>query len=421
MSKQIHKGWWILALIVLSVLAGLGFGRFAFGAILPFMKDGLFLDYRQTGFIASSIFFGYLFAVTIAGYFVIRYTAKKVIIFSLFLVSFSMVLTALAPGFLVAYIGCFLIGVGTGGAYVPSLGLVGQWFSPKKRGMAMGTAMAGAGLGMVLSGFSVPAIVSTFGVDGWKISWYLLAIFVFTVAIINIFLLKNRPEDLNLSPIGGETTTPNKPNNKEQEPTKESASSVYRNKTLWIIGFIYMFWGMSYLIFSTFIVDYLIADVNMQPSLAGTYFAVGGAASIISGFIWGSVSDRIGRSTALSMVFLVQFVMLTGLTFTTDHLLILGLILIYGVTLWGVPAIMNASVGDYIMPKYIPVAMGFVTIFFSAGQFISPMVTGYLIEYTNSYLTAFLFSSFTCLLCTLGSFSLHLKQKKQNTNVEVSA
>ncbi|WP_238458092.1 MFS transporter [Alkalihalobacterium alkalinitrilicum] len=415
-QHSIHKGWFMLILIVLSVLACLGFGRFSFGVILPFMKDGLMLDYRETGLIASSIFLGYLIAVLLSGFFVLRFSAKKVIIVSLLIIATGMVITANAQHFWVAYIGSFITGLGTGGSYVPSLGLISQWFSPKKRGMAMGTAMAGSGIGMVFSGFAVPALVVISSDQGWRLSWYLLAFLVIIIALINSIFLKNKPEEVQLLPIGA---IENRNEHQHHVETSSKPSIVYRNKTLWFIGSIYFLWGMSYLIFSTFLVDYLITDVNFTSQQAGQFFAAAGIASIISGFLWGTVSDKVGRMLSLMIVFSTQFLMLMGLSFSTDSFFIFMQVIIYGTTLWGVPTIMNASVGDYIEAKFIPVAMGFVTIFFSAGQLVSPVVTGFLIDYTNSYLSAHLLSAITCLICGLGCYALFYTERKKTTNLKL--
>lgn len=415
--RKIHKGWLMLALIVLSVLACLGFGRFSFGAILPFMKQGLDFSYRQTGFIASSIFLGYLLAVFLVGYFVIRFTAKRVIILSLALIAFGMVMTANANGFLIAYIGCFLVGLGTGGTYIPTVGLIGQWFAPKKRGMAIGTAMGGAGMGMVFSGLFVPVLINLDTINGWRISWYVLAGLIVGIAIVNSIFLKNRPEQLGLTPIG-ERPLINKATAKiaatamaeNIETTKES---VYRNKIVWLTGIVYFFWGMSYLIYSTFLVDYLITDLHFNNAQAGRYFAIGGLASVISGFIWGSISDRIGRMKALIIVCSIECLVLLSLSFTTSSLVILLLVLTYGLTLWGAPTIINASVSDHVSITYIPVATGFVTVFFSLGQFFSPMITGTLIDYYNNYLSALIFSSVTALCCVIfSSIIFHSNRQK---------
>ena len=415
MIKNIHKGWFILILITLCILAALGFARFSFGAILPFMKNGLGLNYQQTGFLALSIFLGYLIAVLVAGHFVLKFKAKKVIVFSLFLVSTGMVLTANADSFSIAFIGCFIIGVASGGIYVPSLGLLGQWFTNKSKGMAMGIAMAGSGGGMVFSGVTVPILIAQTGMNGWRISWYILAILVLIIAVTTLLFLKNKPEDLGLKAIsrGQDSILIQELRNANLD------TNVYRNKTMWHLGLIYSTYGISYLVFSTFLVDYLIADVGFTNSSAGTFFAIAGITSIISGFIWGSLSDRFGRLVTLMIVFFIQSILLLTFSFSSNSTLILLTTALYGITLWAVPTIINASVSDYIHPKFTTIGMGFVTVFLGIGQLVSPAIIGYLIEYSNSYFTAFLFSSIIALFGALGCIRLLLTSRKRAEQSEL--
>ncbi len=415
--RNVHRGWIVLFFIVLSVLACLGFGRFALGAVIPFMKDGLGLSYRETGLVASSVFLGYLISVTTVGYFVLRFKAKDVILFSLFLTIAGMVINANAAGFWSAYIGCLITGIGSGGTYIPALGLLGQWFAKEKKGMAMGTAMAGAGMGIAFSGLAVPYLMTMVGASGWRTSWYILAGMVGVIAVLNAFFLKNSPSDFGLRPIG-EKKSQEKVKKEPYHGAGSAKDHVYRNKKVWVTGLIYLSWGFSYIIFSTFLVDYLMEERGFSKELAGTSFAAAGLFSIVSGFIWGSLSDRIGRMSTLSIVYSIQAAMLLSLTLFSAPALLFAVIVIYSMTLWGVPSIMNASVGDYVSALYVPVAMGFITLFFSLGQFFSPIAIGFLIDYTEGYFTALLLSTAVCLAGGIGAFVMHYKNKSEKNPAE---
>lgn len=421
MSK-LHRGWFILILIMLGVLACLGFGRFSFGAILPFMKTGLNLDYRETGLIASAIFLGYMVGATISGHFVIRYTAKKVILFSLLLIATGMFLSGKSGGFWSGYFSCLAIGLGSGGTYVPSLGLLARWFSRKRRGMAMGIAMGGAGLGMIFSGMLVPLLITLTNGEGWRLSWYMLTVGVLLITILHALFLKNDPKEAGCEAIGSwednktaaETQAGPGAGNGGLRWEGAENENVYKNKRLWMIGSIYLLWGFSYLLFSTFLVDYLISDVGYEKEAAGRVFAVAGFTSIISGFVWGSVSDRLGRMPSLSMVFFLQSAMLFALGLSQNSALILLETIIYGLTLWGIPTVMNASVSDFIHPVQTTVAMGFITLFFSVGQFVSPVVTGFLVDATGQYLSAFLLSALITAVGGVGCVRLHFLQQRKS-------
>lgn len=414
---KIHKGWYILLLLFLTMVASLGFGRFSLGAILPFMKDGLQFDYRQMGFIASAAFIGYLISVTFIGHFVIKFSAKKVINFSLLLVCFGMILCANAQTFSVAFVSCFLLGIGSGGSSIPAMGLAGRWFSNKKKGMAIGTAMGGLGIGIVIGGLLVPQIVSI-SVDGWRTSWYILSIVTIIFVCFNAFYLKNSPEEVGLKPIGEFQSE--RLIKVAVTSEREEKPNVYKNKQVWLIGIMYMSWGLSYIVFSTFLVDYLMVDRSFSKELAGLFFSIAGLVSVISGFLWGAISDRYGRMLALTILFSIQFFILFLMTITNDTMLLLAEIIVYGLTLWGVPTIMNAAVADFVSLRYVPVAMGFVTIFFAIGQIISPVITGLIIDMTKEYLGAFYMSSAICFIGAAICMNLHLRQVKKDKVSEMS-
>ena len=94
--------------------------------------------------------------------------------------------------------------VTTVAAYVPAMALGSAWFSIKKRGFATGIVSGGIGLGTFLSGIIVPFLLTSYGADGWRYSWYILGTIVIVIAIIVFLFLRNQPEDKGLLPVGQE-------------------------------------------------------------------------------------------------------------------------------------------------------------------------------------------------------------------------
>lgn len=413
-KKKLHYGWIILAITVLNLLTALGFGRFSLAAILPFMKDGLTLSYSETGFVASGVFFGYLISAATVGYFIQKFSGKPVIIVSLFILTGGMLISAFSFNFWSAYIASFVTGLGSGGANVTSVGLVGRWFTTKYRGMALGITNSGSGLGMVFSGFVVPMLMVFYPISGWRISWALLAVIAMIILLLNVFFLKENPEDKNLVPYGADKygDTEVKGTSPSSVNQNQNHVSVYKNKVVWLIGMVYFLWGFSYLIFSTFYVDFLITDISFDSTTAGHFFAIGGIFSIISGFIWGTLSDRIGRLLTLSLVFLIQGCILILFIFSTNSIVLLFETIVYGITLWAFPSIIIAAVNDLMAKEKAGTAIGFVTLLFGFGQLLSPPITGYLIELTTAYSAAFLLSSFACGVGMIGCLFIHFRYLK---------
>lgn len=407
--STIHRGWFILAITVLNIFACLGLARFSLGVILPFMREGLNLSYTQTGLVASAVFLGYLTSVLFVGSLVRRFNEKKVIISSMILITIGMVISAFSFHFWVAYLSCLLIGMGSGAGNVSSLGLVSKWFSFSYRGRALGITNSGSGLGMVFSGFVVPLLM-LININGWRISWGILALCLLLVITINAMFLVDDPIKINLKPIGSDVKDTKK---KSKESNNSLIDNVYRNLKIVSVGVVYFTWGFSYLIFSTFFVDFLIIDVQIDMNVAGKYFAVAGVTSIISGFVWGILSDRIGRLLTLFIVFFIQTILLFSFAFTSHPYLLMMETIFYAATLWAVPTVIVAAVSDMTIPSKTPVAIGYITLFFGIGQWISPIISGSIIEHF-SYSYAFYLSAVICFCGSIGCIYLHLSLNKSN-------
>ena len=64
-------------------------------------------------------------------------------------------------------------------------------------------------------------------------------------------------------------------------------------------------------------------------------------------------------------------------------------IALFGLTVWSIPTIMSATVGDYTGPARAAKAFGFITLFFGAGQITGPAVAGFIADSTGTFQMAF--------------------------------
>ncbi len=167
--------WAILGSSVLIVFAALGLSRFSYTSILPSMKDALDLTNAQAGGLATANLAGYM-AMAIAGGMLASYFGpRRVITAGLLLACVGMVITGLAVGYGMALGGRFLSGVGAAASNVPAHAMIGLWFSQRRRGIATGTTATGASIGLVVVGPLVPFIIRTYGENGWRLAWFILA------------------------------------------------------------------------------------------------------------------------------------------------------------------------------------------------------------------------------------------------------
>ena len=257
------------------------------------------------GWIGTGNFIGYLTMAIIGGFLAARFGSRIVITSALILMGTTMVLTGLARSFEFAFAMRLLTGLGNGASYVPAMALGSAWFAMHRRGFATGIVSAGIGTGMMISGFMVPHILSAFDADGWRFSWYILGGAVALISGIVYFFVRSRPDEIGLQQVGE-----NKEENESATPAKtEKASAlqwteIIKMGSVWYLGVVYFFYGLSYVIYLTFFTAYL-ADLGINQVWAGRLFGWLGALSIFCGIIWGGISDRLGRGKGSALAYLV--------------------------------------------------------------------------------------------------------------------
>lgn len=383
---------------MLIVTSALGFARFGYAMILPAMQEDLNLTNTQMGLLASGNLSGYLLFTLFAGFFTTKYGHRKIIISSMFLVSGALFLTGLTKSFTPALAARTLTGIGSGGANVPTMSLAPAWFNEKSRGKAAGVMAAGSGVGLILTGFLVPIILSIYGITGWRYAWAILGIISLFIAVNSYIFVKSKPSQ------------------KKESSTVEKAflfqwKNIYRNRSIIHLGVIYFTFGFSYIIYTTFFAAYLEKEVGLTPLTVGQLWILMGCLSIFSGFIWGAVSDRIGRKYGLAVVFLLSTLSFIIFAYTKNIVWIYASIIIFGLVAWAVPTIMAAATGDYLGYKLAPATLAFITtFFFGTGQALAPYIAGYIKDAVGFFAPAFMLSAYTSIIGLILSLLLKKTQ-----------
>jgi len=397
-----HYAWLILAAGTLVVFGALGLARFGYTMVLPAMQQGLGLSNTQAGALATANLIGYLVLSVLGGALAARYGPRVVITVGLTVAAAGMLLTGLANSFATAAVWRIVTGIGSGASNVPAMGLLAAWFVQRRRGMAAGIGVTGSSLALIVLGFLVPHLLSAYGWNGWRICWFIFAGITLGLAVLAFMILRNCPSELGLLPIGatGESTTIT------AKVRELNWGRVYRSGVVWHLGLIYVAYGFSYIIYMTFFTKYLIAEGGYTQESAGRLFMLMGWLSLLCGLIWGSVSDRLGRKTALVIVYIIHSVAfgLFALWPSPPGFIISAVL--FGLSAWSIPAIMAATCGDLLGPRLAPAGLGFVTLFFGIGQAAGPSVAGIIADAGHSLSPALLLAAGVALLGAVGSLFL---------------
>ncbi len=379
-----HYGWVIVFTGTLCILACLGFGRFALGMLLPSMASTLKLTYSEMGFISTANFVGYLISVLISGFWAVRLGTRRLIFFALLLVGVSMVLVSQARSFGYVLGLYFLTGIGSGATNVPLMGLVSHWFASTLRGRAAGFIVIGSGFAIIISGKLIPFINGLAGPEGWRISWLVLGCTVLLIALIGLLLLRDNPVEKGLKPIGSDATAPF-----YSEIIDKMKTGLHKKRIIYHLGIIYFLFGYTYVIYATFIVTTLVKERGFPETTAGNFWSWIGLLSLVSGPVFGTLSDKLGRKAGLIVVFFLQMLAYLLVASKLPGASLDLSIGFYGIVAWSIPSIMAAAVGDYVGAQRAGQAFGLITFIFGFGQIIGPAVAGLLAERTGSFSGSF--------------------------------
>ncbi|MEW6602902.1 MAG: MFS transporter, partial [Nitrospirota bacterium] len=165
--------------------------------------------------------------------------------------------------------------------------------------------------------------------------------------------------------------------------------NVYRKGVIYHLGTIYFLFGCTYVIYATFIVITLVKERGFPEAVAGNFWSWVGLLSLVSGPVFGTLSDKLGRKTGLIVVFFLQMLAYLLVATKLPGVFLYLSIGFYGIAAWSIPSIMAAAVGDYVGAQKAGQAFGLVTFIFGFGQIIGPAVAGILAERTGSFSGSF--------------------------------
>lgn len=395
MKKVTFQYQWVIMIAgTWALFASLGIGRFALGMLLPAMGAELQLSYAQMGAISTLNFCGYLAAVLFCGALTRRCGTRALVSIALAMVGGSMLLIGMVEKLWLIMGLYFVTGVGSALSNVPIMALLAVWYQPMYRGRVAGVMVMGNGLGIIMSGYLVP-ILNDFG-SGWQLSWLCLGGIALSAAFGAGLLLRNEPQSAVVQKIRATSTI-----GPQVADTKQTDSSSWYRRIYLHCGALYFLFGFTYVIYVTFLVTSLVQERAMSEQSAGLIWSWVGLLSLVSGPLFGYLSDRFGRRNALMTVFAIQsaayFLAISGLPLYALY----ASVFCFGIVAWSVPSIMAALIGDIAGATGAATIFGFVTFVFGIGQLSGPYCAGLLAEQNGGFQMSFLLASGLAFLALL--------------------
>ena len=308
-----------------------------------------------------------------SGFFVdiFRYRSGQVLGISMGLIGLGYLLVALAPTYLFIIIALVVASAGSALWHPPALGLLARRF-PRQRGLYISLHRAVGNVGDLAGPLIAGALL---GAVSWR--WIMGGgtPVLLLLGVIVLILLWN---------VGGPKPGPIA----LADNLKSQLSSLresFRGTGMWPIFTVSAVRGMGDRSYIAFLPIYLQEQLSMGPGWIGIYVALVAAPGIVSGPLFGTLSDRIGRKFIIALCMLTA-VVLSITTLAAGGNIVLSLL---SVTLFGV---FHSSVNSLTQAAAIDVAEGrgldatFMGLMWGSNAAFSSaafVVVGLLIKLTN--------------------------------------
>ncbi|NOX71326.1 MAG: OFA family MFS transporter [Candidatus Micrarchaeota archaeon] len=399
---EILKNRWFIVLGALAIQLCLG-ALYSWSVFVNPLKSGFSFSTTETQAIFSVALATFAVVMVFAGRWQDRIGPRKVSILGGILLGLGYVLAGLTGGSfpaLLLTVG-IMAGAGIGLSYVCPLATLIKWF-PDKRGLISGLAVAGFGAGAWIFAQVATVVIESAGV----LSAFTNLGIIFGIAVVlGSLVLRNPPK--GWSPAGWKGETKNKTSGRNFDWRE-----IIKTKDFWFLWIMFMFSAAAGLM--------VIGNLKPFGVFSGLSAAIAGSAvgilALFNGagrIVWGSVSDRIGRSKSMALMFALQGVMMLILLQMGQSPLLLAVAAAWvGFNFGGNFALFPSVTADYFGTKHVGVNYGLVFTAYGVAGVIGPILGGSVFDLTGSYSWAFIPSGIACLVAAAIAFLMKVPEKK---------
>ena len=352
----------------LGAAVSLGITRFAYGLLLPPMRDDLLWSYTLAGGMNTANAVGYLIGALATPYLLRRWSPSILLMWGAVGASLFMALS----GFFVAVWPLMaqrlLAGVASAVVFIAG-GLLAARLGARqtqRSGLLLGLYYGGTGIGIVLSALLVPVVLQWAQAQphAWAWAWWCLALVCVLATLVLVWPAR----------VLGNWESAN--------PTHAASAAAVPTFQPRRMGFAlagYTGFGVGYIGYMTFVIA-LLREQGASTSVITVFYAALGLAVVLGSRIWAGLLDRhrdgqaIGRLNAL----LGAATLIPALTAQPQLLLLSGVV--FGAVFLSVVASTTAFVRHNLPPALWGVGISAFTIVFAAGQIVGPTVVGFIAD-----------------------------------------
>jgi predicted MFS family arabinose efflux permease len=363
----------------LGAAVSLGITRFAYGLLLPPMREDLGWSYTLAGAMNTFNALGYLVGALATPWLMRRVPPTRLLIFGSLAASLFMGLSGFFTEAEPLLLQRMLAGVASavvliaGGLLAARLGS----HQPRRSGLLLGIYYGGTGLGIVVSALGVPPVLAAAAQHphGWAWAWWMLALVCLLATALMWWparVLARQP-----SPPG---------------QALEAGSRVYRNRDFAVALAGYAGFGVGYIGYMTFVIA-LLREQGSSAAQITWFYAALGLAVLASSRIWAGLLDR--HRSGLPLAVLNALLGLAAIVpaLTSAWPLVLASGLMFGGVFLSLVASTTALIRHNLPPAQWAAGISAFTIVFAFGQIVGPTVVGLISDGPGGLARGLMFSA----------------------------
>jgi MFS family permease len=365
--------------------------RYAYGLLLPYMLPSLAISKTGAGIIYSSYFIAYTVFSPVLGLMTDRYDAKVLLSLFVAILGIGAYLMSFSSTVIHASLFFALAGIGHSACWVPVVTVVQRWVSERRRGTVLAIVDLGSATGIAVWSFLIPLIVGAFS---WRGGWVSLGLLAFMVAGMNFFLMRSHP------PVESDAQAPRAAFSAPM-PIKAVYKAIFREVNFYLIGLSYLLISFSILIPFAFLATYATQELLIPYKSAAGLVAVIAVAGAFGKLFLGHLSDIAGRVRVMMLCGVLTATGALGMAYAQGFSILAVFTTVFGIgygTIWPVYA---ASARDFFSKEYAGSVIGLWTLYHGVGSILAPMIAGWTIDATGSYVWAFILSVISAVMSLL--------------------
>lgn len=353
--------------LALGPAVALGFARFAYALVLPAMRADLGWSYAVAGGLNTANAVGYLVGALLADTFSrLLGGTRRAFVWGLVITCAALAITGMVRDVTALTVLRFVAGVSGAVVFVTGATLATHLAAARGQpgNLVVGIFFGGAGLGILLSGVTLPYLVTPSRPDMWPTAWWAMAAAsaLLTVGAARAAARVPEPRAARPDPAG-----------------RRSGFGLAGIAPLAFAMIAYLLFGLGYIGYMTFLVAFLQDSGRGAGSIALAWGVIGLAAALHV-FLWEWLFRRLrlGQALALAVGMLAVGAALPLVDSGNLTMLVSGTL--FGLSFLAIVSAVTVFVRNTLPPEAWRATIGLATVVFALGQAVGPVLTGALAD-----------------------------------------